>query len=162
MNYQKSLILLLKTFFLFFFNGLIQINFSPCFPCPFCPLPYFLSPSPLSSFLFSSHLFFLFKINNLGSKLALFASVMETHRFVSFFRTKLCLKVLVAKLYLTVCDPMDCSPPGSSVHGILQAKILEWVAKPVSPALQANCLLSEPQLLKLCLVQYYIPNIVPE
>ena len=26
------------------------------------------------------------------------------------------------------CDPMDCSPPGSSVHGILQARILEWVA----------------------------------
>ena len=28
-----------------------------------------------------------------------------------------------------LCDPIDCSPPGSSVHGILQAKILEWVAK---------------------------------
>ena len=28
----------------------------------------------------------------------------------------------------TVCDPMDCSPPGSSVHGISQASILEWVA----------------------------------
>ena len=28
----------------------------------------------------------------------------------------------------TLCDPMDCSPLGSSVHGILQAKILEWVA----------------------------------
>ena len=27
-----------------------------------------------------------------------------------------------------LCDPMDCSSPGSSVHGILQAKILEWVA----------------------------------
>ena len=29
---------------------------------------------------------------------------------------------------LTLCDPMDYSPPGSSVHGILQARILEWVA----------------------------------
>ena len=29
-----------------------------------------------------------------------------------------------------VCDPMDCSPPGSSVHGILQARILEWVSMP--------------------------------
>ena len=29
---------------------------------------------------------------------------------------------------LTLCDPMDCSLPGSSVHGILQARILEWVA----------------------------------
>ena len=28
----------------------------------------------------------------------------------------------------TLCDPMDCSPPDSSVHGILQARILEWVA----------------------------------
>ena len=28
----------------------------------------------------------------------------------------------------TLCDPMDCSPPGSSVNGILQARILEWVA----------------------------------
>ena len=32
----------------------------------------------------------------------------------------------------TLCDPMDCSPPGSSVHGILQARILEWVAIPFS------------------------------
>ena len=30
----------------------------------------------------------------------------------------------------TVCNPMDCSPPGSSVYGILQAGILEWVASP--------------------------------
>ena len=35
---------------------------------------------------------------------------------------------LVAQSCQTLCDPMDCSPPGSSVHGILQAKILEWVA----------------------------------
>ena len=28
----------------------------------------------------------------------------------------------------TLCDPMDCSPPGSSVHGVLQTRILEWVA----------------------------------
>ena len=32
----------------------------------------------------------------------------------------------------TLCDPMDCSPPGSSLHGILQARILEWVAIPFS------------------------------
>ena len=32
----------------------------------------------------------------------------------------------------TLCDPMDCSPPGSSVRGILQARILEWVAMPSS------------------------------
>ena len=32
----------------------------------------------------------------------------------------------------TLWDPMDCSPPGSSVHRILQARILEWVAMPSS------------------------------
>ena len=36
--------------------------------------------------------------------------------------------VLVAQLCLTLCDPMNYRPPGSSVHGILQARILEWVA----------------------------------
>ena len=36
--------------------------------------------------------------------------------------------VLIAPLCLTLYDPVDCSPPGSSVHGILQARILEWVA----------------------------------
>ena len=36
--------------------------------------------------------------------------------------------VLVAKSCLTLCNPVDCSPPGSSVHGISQARILEWVA----------------------------------
>ena len=36
--------------------------------------------------------------------------------------------MLIAQLYPTLCDPMDCSPLGSSVHGILQARILEWVA----------------------------------
>ena len=40
-------------------------------------------------------------------------------------RAMLCL---VTQLCPTLCNPMDCSPPGSSVHGILQAKILEWVA----------------------------------
>ena len=39
----------------------------------------------------------------------------------------------VAQLYPTLCDPVDCSPPGSSVHGILQARILEWVAIEADP-----------------------------
>ena len=34
----------------------------------------------------------------------------------------------VAQLCLTLCDPMDCSPPCSSIHGIFQARVLEWVA----------------------------------
>ena len=44
----------------------------------------------------------------------------------------LCLRVCVRAQSLQSCltlgNPMDCSPPGSSVHGILQARILEWVA----------------------------------
>ena len=63
--------------------------------------------------------------------------------------------VLVAQLCKTLCNLRDCSPPGSSVHGILQARILEWVATPFSrgssrcrdqipsPALQADSLPSE-------------------
>ena len=42
------------------------------------------------------------------------------------------VKVLVAQSCLTFCDPMNCSLPGSSVRGILQARILEWVAIPFS------------------------------
>ena len=38
------------------------------------------------------------------------------------------MKVLVPQLCLTLCNPMNCNPPGSSIHGILQARILEWVA----------------------------------
>ena len=34
----------------------------------------------------------------------------------------------VAQSCPTLCDPMDCSPPGSSIHGIFQARVLEWVA----------------------------------
>ena len=33
-----------------------------------------------------------------------------------------------AQLCPTLCDPMDCSSPGSFIHGILQARLLEWVA----------------------------------
>ena len=40
--------------------------------------------------------------------------------------------VLVTQSCPTLCDPMDCSPQRSSVHGILQARILEWVAIPLS------------------------------
>ena len=61
--------------------------------------------------------------------------------------------VLIAYLWLTLCNPMNCSPPGSCIHKISQARILEWIAipvsrgifptqeiKPGSPALQADSL----------------------
>ena len=42
------------------------------------------------------------------------------------------VNVLVSQWCPTLCNPMDCSPPGSSVHRVLQARILEWVAFPFS------------------------------
>ena len=65
------------------------------------------------------------------------------------------VKVFISESYLTLCDPMDCGLPGSSAHGILQVRVLEWVdmlsplgnlpdpgVQPKSPALQADSLLS--------------------
>ena len=57
------------------------------------------------------------------------------HRFHSIFNVHSTfnkVKLLVAHSCLTLCDTMDCRFPGSSVHGILQARILEWVAIPFS------------------------------
>ena len=67
------------------------------------------------------------------------------------------VKVEVAQSCSNLCDPMDCSSPGSSVHWILQARILEWGSRSLlqgifpalgielgSPALQADSLPSEP------------------
>ena len=62
------------------------------------------------------------------------------------------LLLCFAQLCPTLCNPVDCSPPGSSVHGILQVRILEWGAisssrdlpdpgmEPKFPALQADSL----------------------
>ena len=51
--------------------------------------------------------------------------VLELHRSVA-------ATVLVAQSCPTLCDPIVCSPPGSSAHGILQIRILEWVTMPSS------------------------------
>ena len=63
-------------------------------------------------------------------------------------RSKSAMHVKSLQSCLTLWDPVDCSPQGSSVHGILQARILEWVAmlssrgssQPRSPTLQADSL----------------------
>ena len=56
----------------------------------------------------------------------------DTMRTLSVHRWPVLLACVHAQLSLTLCDPTDCTPPGSSVHGILQARILEWVAMPSS------------------------------
>ena len=77
----------------------------------------------------------------------------------------MCPHAKLLQLCLTHCDPMDCSPPGSSVHGILQARTLEWIAmsppgdlpdpgiesmSPAAPALQVDSLpLSQSEAPKL-------------
>ena len=80
--------------------------------------------------------------------------MLFTSEHVDLYSLK--VKVLVTQLYLTLCNPMDCNLPGSSIQGIFQARTLEWVAfpspwdlpkpriKPRSPALQADSLPSEP------------------
>ena len=47
---------------------------------------------------------------------------------VSWYICSISVVCLVTKSYLALCNPMDCSPPGSSVHEIFQARILEWSA----------------------------------
>ena len=86
---------------------------------------------------------------------------------INRFNFKNCWKkVKVAQSWPTLCDPTDCT-----VHGILQARILEWVAFPFSrvgprsPALQADSLPAEPQqkskntaVVSLYLLQWIFPT----
>ena len=58
--------------------------------------------------------------------------LLSTSRNLDRAQDVVCWCCLVVKSCLTLCDPIDCSPPGSSVHGILQARILECVAIPFS------------------------------
>ena len=60
--------------------------------------------------------------------------VIFYHLNVCNLNTEFCLQTSceVTQSCLTLCDPMDCSLPGSSVHGIFQARVLEWVDIPFS------------------------------
>ena len=76
--------------------------------------------------------------------------------------------MLLLQLCPTLCNPIDSSPPGSSVHEIFQARILEWVAmpsfrgsspprdEPLSPASQADSLLLSHQWMPKFIKQYKI------
>ena len=57
----------------------------------------------------------------------------SSHQFLELYQPWMqCVHVKLIQSCLTLCNPMDCSPPGSSVHGIFQARLLEWVAMPSS------------------------------
>ena len=96
------------------------------------------------------------------SKFAGILSAALSQHHLSGFQIAL-LDFLVTQSCPSLCNTMDYSPPGSSAHGIFQARILEWVAIPSpgdlpdpgtgfgSPTLQADSLPSEP----LIFVSYY-------
>ncbi|CAI9158477.1 unnamed protein product [Rangifer tarandus platyrhynchus] len=72
------------------------------------------------------------------------------------FKVKRCVSCSITQSCLTLCNPRVCGPPGSSVQGIPQARILEWVAisfsgnflypriEPTSPALGGKSFTIEP------------------
>ena len=60
------------------------------------------------------------------------SDVLTSYMIFPYYKTKIIAKVKVAQLILTLFNPLNCSPSGSSVQGILQVRILEWVAVPFS------------------------------
>ena len=87
--------------------------------------------------------------------LALWLESILTHKSMVHKENE--VKVLVAQLYPTLCNPVDCGPPGSSVHGIPQARILEWVTFPFSRGIfpmQG----SSPSLLHCRLILYHLSH----
>ena len=91
----------------------------------------------------------------LKSKLCMSSLYSQLQGYCRYLQGKK-VKVLVAQSCPALCHPMSCSLPGSSAHGILQARILQWVANSFSressqpkdrtrsPELQTDSLLSEP------------------
>ena len=90
--------------------------------CPSSPANCKLLSSAPEPFSFEnatvSSLFLFASISNI--------SIMNTDYLINCVPATACAKSLQS--CLTLCNPMDCSPPGSSVHGIFQARILEWGA----------------------------------
>ena len=96
-------------------------------------LSHFLAPENMCSYLHQERLHLPSYEEFEDSKL--FKSIYSfSHLFiyscVLFFNKCACAKLLHSCLAL--CDPMDCNPPGFSISGILQTRILEWVAMPSS------------------------------
>ena len=82
---------------------------------------FFIWTDKTKLLLYSAGNYIQYLVANHNGKLYL--KTMNIHMYVC---------VLVTQSCLTICDPKDCSPWGSSVHGIPQARILQWVAIPFS------------------------------
>ena len=86
---------------------------------PFCQDQSRRGALLFSFFFFLLLLYFIIGVQSLYN-VGLISAVQQSESAMK-------VKVLVTQLCLILCDPMDFSQPGSSVHGILQARILEWV-----------------------------------
>ena len=82
-------------------------------------MPYLFIPKDTSSF---SYIYSSVRKGQLTSK------KNRSKNYHGHLQKRSCCCCLVVKSCPTLCDPMDCSPRGSSVHGVSQARILEWVA----------------------------------
>ena len=89
-----------------------------------CLFIFLMASLAVQKFLISSHLFiFVFIFITLGGRWCL---------FFLFIFNEVCTQAKSLQSCLTLCDPTDYSLPGSSVHGILQARRLEWIPMPSS------------------------------
>ena len=107
----------------------------------------------------------IIKFNHVLENNSIFSYKTNPECKIILYISNVCVCVLTQSC-LPLCNPMDYSPPGSSVQGILQARILEWVAIPFSKgssqlrdriwslALQADSLSSEPPGTSMLLSQY--------
>ena len=133
------------------FLTILLITFSLArIPPRYCCVPLLcFSVASLQRHLISRH----FSLGDIHSKVSSQLSIGFWIHWWSLSRYIISLKVKVLVTQCpTLCDPMDCSPPGSSAHPIFQARTLEWVAIPISrgsswsrdrtrsPALQADSL----------------------
>ena len=119
--------------------------------------PYFIA---LGSLFSQSYRFHSLQTNSVTESVTSW-SPLKTNKEARLVERSVCVH---AQLCPILCDPMDCSPSSSSVHGILQARLLEWVAIPFSrgysrprdqtwiSALQADSLPSELPERSYCLL----------
>ena len=99
-------------------------SYKVCFHSSYLSSLFHLQALNISVFLFQIF-FFLIGVKPLYT-VVLVSALQQSESTIC------CVLCLVAQPCLTLCNPMDCSLPGSSAHGILQARILEWVAMPSS------------------------------